>query len=105
MGMIEGIKRGCGHGEPVIARLLEKGYQVTGCDLSPEMLRIARQQFRQVTLINQDASLLTQEAEFDAACSFSSLLYLDPIDLLNSIRRLHRALKLPNVSAILPKNP
>lgn len=84
---------GCGHGELVIARLLEKGCQVTGCDLSPEMLRLARQQFPQVTLINQDASLLTQVAEFDAACSFSSLIYLDPIDLLNSIRRLHRALK------------
>jgi SAM-dependent methyltransferase len=36
---------------------------------------------------------LSQEACYDGICSFNSLLYLDPIDLLNSIYHLHRALK------------
>ena len=33
------------------------------------------------------------ESVFDGACSFSSLLYLDPIDLFHSIHRLYHAIK------------
>jgi len=86
---------GCGHGKPVIARLLEKGYCVTGADLSPKMLERARQNFPDVPFINGLASEITLEAEFDGACSLSSLLYLDPIDLSHSLYRLYHALK-PN---------
>ena len=84
---------GCGHGQPIIARLLEKGYRVTGADLSPKMLERARQNFPKVSFVNQLASDMTCEAEFNAACSLSSLLYLDPIDLSYSLYRLHHALK------------
>lgn len=35
---------GCGRGEPVIQHLLKRGLQVTGSDLSPEMLRLAAEQ-------------------------------------------------------------
>jgi SAM-dependent methyltransferase len=84
---------GCGHGQPVIGRLLEKGYRVTGADLSPAMLERACQHFPTVRFINQLAAELNMESEFDGACSLSSLLYLDPIDLSHSLHRLHRALK------------
>jgi SAM-dependent methyltransferase len=87
------LDAGCGHGDPVIARLLEKGLQVTGSDLSPRMLARAQEKFPTVTLVNQTVSEIRYEAEFDAACSLSSLLYLDPIDLSHSIFRLYRALK------------
>lgn len=87
------LDAGCGHGNPVIARLLEKGLQVTGTDLSPRMLARARKQFPNVTLVNQLVSEIRYEAEFDGACSLSSLLYLDPIDLSHSIYRLYHALK------------
>ncbi len=87
------LDAGCGHGQPVINRLLEKGFQVTGSDPSPEMLRRARQQFPDIELIQQTTTALTQRAAFDGVCSFSSMLYLDPIDFLNSIYRLHAALK------------
>jgi hypothetical protein len=36
---------------------------------------------------------LRSEATFEGACSFSSLLYLDPIDLSHSLYRLYCALK------------
>lgn len=87
------LDAGCGHGEPVIARLLEKGFQVTGSDFSPEMLRRAARQFPQVTFLHQPITALDQENTYDGVCSFNSMLYLDPIDLLNSIYRLHCALK------------
>ena len=87
------LDAGCGHGHPVIAGLLEKGFQVTGTDLSPKMLARARANFPQVTFIHEMVSDIRTEAEFDAACSFSSMLYLDPIDLSHSIYRLYHAIK------------
>lgn len=87
------LDAGCGHGDPVIGRLLEKGYRVTGTDLSPKMLERARQSFPGVDLVNQMVSEVRWEAQFDAVCSFSSLLYLDPIDLSHSLYRLYHALK------------
>jgi SAM-dependent methyltransferase len=87
------LDTGCGHGEPVIARLLEKGFQATGADFSPEMLQKARHKFPEAAFVQQSATQLAFEAEFDGACSFSSLLYLDPIDFYQGVLRLHHALK------------
>jgi SAM-dependent methyltransferase len=87
------LDAGCGHGDPVIDRLLEKGMQVTGSDFSPAMLRRAQEQFPQAAFVNRATPEIDFEAEFDGACSFSSTLYLDPVDLFHSIYRLHRALK------------
>ena len=87
------LDAGCGHGDPVIERLLEEGYCVTGSDPSSKMLDRARDKFPGVTYINQMTSELRHESAFDGVCSFSSMLYLDPIDLAHSIYRLYRALK------------
>lgn len=87
------LDTGCGHGEPVIARLLEKGFRVTGADFSPEMLQRAGQKFPQATFVHLPATQLAYEAKFDGACSFSSVLYLDPIDFYQAVYRLHCALK------------
>ena len=84
---------GCGHGQPVIATLLEKGFAVTGMDASPKMLERVRERFPSVPLINLPVEDLDVEQEFDAACSLSSMLYLDPIDLAHGVHRVHRALK------------
>ena len=87
------LDAGCGHGDPVIARLLERDFQVTGIDLSPEMLRRAQERFPSVPFHNLAVTQLDREAAFDGACSLSSMLYLDPIDFFHAIYRLYRALK------------
>jgi SAM-dependent methyltransferase len=87
------LDAGCGHGSPVIASLLAAGLQVTGSDFSPEMLRRAAEQFPGVPLLPIATTQLRAEGVYAGICSFNSLLYFDPIDLLNSIRRLHAALK------------
>lgn len=87
------LDTGCGHGDPVITKLLESGFQATGADFSPEMLKKARERFPQVPFVQQPATELTFEAAFDGACSFSSLLYLDPIDFYNAVYRLYQAIK------------
>jgi SAM-dependent methyltransferase len=87
------LDAGCGHGDPVIARLLEHKFQVTGCDISPEMLQRARQQYPAATFWQCQTSLLDVEDAFDGVCSFSSMVYLDVVDFLHSVYRLYRALK------------
>jgi len=87
------LDAGCGHGDPVITHLLEKGFQVTGSDFSPAMLKRASAAFPQASFLHQATPAISEQAAFDGICSFNSMLYLDPIDLLNSIQRLHRALK------------
>ena len=87
------LDAGCGHGDPVIGRLLDQGFQVTGSDFSSEMLQRASQQFPQANFLQEATTMITEEGVYDGICSFNSMLYLDPIDLLNSLLRLHRALK------------
>jgi SAM-dependent methyltransferase len=89
------LDAGCGHGQPVISRLLERGFQVTGSDFSEQMLLRARQQFPQARFVQKTTTMIREQAAFDGICSFNSVLYLDAIDFLNSIYRLHQALK-PN---------
>jgi SAM-dependent methyltransferase len=87
------LDAGCGHGQPVISRLLEKGFRVTGSDLSPAMLARAGKQFPAVQFWELAITEIEVDSVFDGVCSFSSLLYQDPIDLFHSIHRLHTAIK------------
>ncbi len=87
------LDAGCGHGNPVIARILEKGFQVTGSDFSPAMLRRAAQQFPQAAFLHQATPAIDQQEIYDGVCSFNSMLYLDPVDFLHSVYRLNCALK------------
>jgi SAM-dependent methyltransferase len=87
------LDAGCGHGDPVIARLLAKGFRVTGSDFSPAMLAHATEKYPGVQFWECAITEIQAESTFDAVCSFSSLLYLDPIDLFHAIHRLYHALK------------
>jgi SAM-dependent methyltransferase len=87
------LDAGCGHGDPVIQRLLEKGFQVTGSDFSDEMLRRASAQFPQANFLQQTTSTISEQSVYDGVCSLNSMLYLDPVDLLNSLLRVRNALK------------
>lgn len=84
---------GCGHGQPVIDRLLEAGLEVCGIDLSQAMLARARLAYPQARFIHGTLQDLPAAEEFSAACSFSALLYLDPIDLSFALLRLYQALR------------
>lgn len=87
------LDAGCGHGNPVIGRLLEKGFCVTGSDLSPAMLAQARNQYPNIEFWEKAITELEIGAAFEGACSFSSMLYLDQIDFFHGIHRLSQALK------------
>ncbi len=87
------LEVGCGHGRPIAAALAAAGQRVTGIDPSAQMIAEARQavpgqDFRQLALVE-----LEETDVFDGACSFFSLLCMDPIELRLGLERLHRALK------------
>jgi len=70
----------CGEGTFAV-ELAKRGYQVTGVDLSPEMLRFARERAKEarveVQFIEQDMRSLSLEERFDlVTCWYDSLNYL-----------------------------
>jgi SAM-dependent methyltransferase len=84
---------GCGHGDPVITRLLERGFSVIGSDPASEMLVRARTRFPDLEFWECASTELLAHSAFDGACSFSSMVYLDQVDFFHSLHRLHLALR------------
>lgn len=87
---------GCGTGS-LAAILARRGYQVTGVDLSPDMLSVAAEKCEglDVQLVCQDMSRLTLPSETDAViCCLDSLNYLTrPALVRRTFQRVLRALK------------
>ncbi len=83
----------CGTGR-LMAILEAHGYRVTGLDLSPEMLALARPRVKGV-LVQRDMRELEFSGEFDVAlCLGSSFTYMSTDhDALKALRGFHGALK------------
>ena len=83
----------CGTGS-VTAILVEKGLQVTGVDLSEEMLTVASQKAPGAWFICQPLQELKLPRAVDmAVCALDSLDYItDPKDCKEAIRRVYKAL-------------
>ena len=88
----------CGEGTFAVA-MAKRGFQVTGVDLSPQMLQFARERAEEqnvnVTFVLQDMRALSFEKSFDlATCWFDSLNYLLELeDLEKTFAGVYRALK------------
>ncbi len=88
----------CGEGTFAVARA-KKGLQVTGVDLSPQMLQFARERAKEqnvnVEFVLQDMRSLSFGESFDlATCWFDSLNYLLELeDLEKTFAGVYRALK------------
>ncbi|OPL09651.1 MAG: hypothetical protein AVO33_06475 [delta proteobacterium ML8_F1] len=86
---------GCGSGNFTL-KLLRAGYQVTGVDLSEEMLKIAREKLSQenlkATLIKGDVYKLPfEDASFDGVFSMAAFEFIE--DPEAALRELMRVLK------------
>jgi ubiquinone/menaquinone biosynthesis C-methylase UbiE len=88
----------CGEGTFAVA-MAKRGLQVTGIDLSPQMLQFARERATKekvnVKFVLQDMRSLSFEESFDlATCWFDSLNYLLELDdLEETFAGVYRALK------------
>lgn len=83
---------GCGSGA-LSAAYAQRGYQVTGCDISPQMLTVAKREhgdaIRWVSIDPQQARLPLDNASYEAVIASSVLEYVpDPEHLLREFQRV-----------------
>lgn len=86
---------GCGHGEPILAYLTQKGLKVVGVDASYQMIALAKQKFPDTTFYCQDMRNLVLNEQFDAIVMWHSLFHLPQEDQLTLFDQLLANLK-PN---------
>ncbi|GGK96567.1 methyltransferase [Planomonospora parontospora subsp. parontospora] len=95
------LDAGCGTGLPTARQLADAGMAVTGIDISPVMLDLARKnvpgaRFLEADLLDPGDALRDGPGDaigsFDAAVAFFSLLMLPRRDIATALRRLHALL-------------
>ncbi len=67
---------GCGAGGRVVRALQARGYQVTGLDVSAEMLRLASANHSDGTFIHADVSCWESSSKFDFIVAWDSIFHL-----------------------------
>ncbi len=69
---------GCGGGEPVDRYLVDRGYRLTGVDIAPNMIKLARTRFFRQKWIEADMRKFGAESgAYDGIVAWSSLFHLD----------------------------
>ena len=87
----------CGTGEHA-RYMIEKGYDVTGIDLSQDMLAIARKKFlnraRKPSFIQKDVTKLYFDEEFDGAYCFNAFFHMTTYEMIvEALKRIWCSLK------------
>jgi ubiquinone/menaquinone biosynthesis C-methylase UbiE len=68
---------GCGAGVPVAKFLVDSGFEVVGVDFSENMLRLARKNMPQISLIRKDMTKLDfADNSFDGLTAFYSIIHV-----------------------------
>ncbi|WP_432094205.1 class I SAM-dependent DNA methyltransferase [Streptomyces sp. bgisy100] len=89
---------GCGTGMPTAAQLVAAGHQVVGVDLSPGMLKLARDKIPAAEFLRRDIAGLTADGpegigRFDGVAAFFSILMLPRAEIPFALRTLHALLR------------
>jgi ubiquinone/menaquinone biosynthesis C-methylase UbiE len=92
----------CGTGEHI--KYLQDRFHITGSDLNPAMLAVARQKFPNTTFVEADMMTMSLGKQFDVvACLFSSIGYVKTYDnLQRTLAVFHNHLKPGGVAIIEP---
>ena len=74
----EVLDLGCGGGEPVARYLIDRGYRLTGIDIAPSMVKLARTRVARHRWIEADMRKFGAESNaYDGIIAWSSLFHLD----------------------------
>jgi cyclopropane fatty-acyl-phospholipid synthase-like methyltransferase len=85
---------GCGAGVPVTRRLSDKGFAVTGVDVSARQLDLARDYVPEATFIKADMTEVTfAPGSLDAVVAFHSIIHVPRTEHPALLGRIHRWLK------------
>ena len=95
---------GCGTGD-VASQLHTLGYAVTGCDISPQMLAVARERNPGIEWLQltRGSNLPFPEGSFDAMVASSVLEYVDDLDAL--LHEFHRIMRPGGTVLVTVPNP
>jgi len=84
---------GCGAGEPIAAHMIARGFRVTGLDVAPAMLSLARARLPQADWRAGDMRALDLAERFAAIIGWDSFFHLAPDEQRALILRLVRHLR------------
>ena len=85
---------GCGSGVPIDKFLLEKGFKVTGVDISEEMVKLAKINLPNGNFFVKDmAEIDFSECSFNAIVSFYAIFHIPREEHLPLLKKLHTLLK------------
>jgi 2-polyprenyl-3-methyl-5-hydroxy-6-metoxy-1,4-benzoquinol methylase len=85
---------GCGAGVPVTRWLADRGFAVTGVDVSARQLELARKNVPEGTFLKADMTELAFAPEsFDAAVAFHSIIHVPRAEQHALLESIHRWLK------------
>ena len=85
---------GCGAGVPVTRWLAERGFALTGVDISARQLALARRHVPEASFVKADMATLTFGAEtFEAVVAFYSIIHLPRTEHAALLEKVYRWLK------------
>lgn len=83
---------GCGSGGRFIYRLLKEGFQVTGIDISSEMIQLAKMKHPECNFIHENILNWNSEEKFDLILAWDSLFHLPLNEHENVLKKLCNSL-------------
>lgn len=83
---------GCGTGIPYAMFMVDKGFMVTGIDLSGKMVKAAARNVPDARFLQMSMTEIPFKDEFDGVVSSFSMLLLSPEMFLETAKRVHMAL-------------
>lgn len=90
----EVLDAGCGAGNPIGAYLLSKGCRLTGMDIAPGMLAIAKKRFPQAEWLHGDMRTLALGRQFDGIISWDAFFHLSRQEQMDTIPKLAAHIRL-----------
>ncbi|BCR05006.1 hypothetical protein DESUT3_20750 [Desulfuromonas versatilis] len=75
---------GCGAGGRVVRMLQNHGFNITGIDVSQEMIRLAREQHPSMTFLHQDICTWETDRHFDLIVAWDSIFHL-PLEMQHPV--------------------
>lgn len=79
---------GCGAGEPIDRYLIDSGHNITGVDISPRMIALARTRFGRHEWIHADMRHVGLGRAFHGVLAWDSLFHLPHQDQADMIKRV-----------------
>lgn len=79
---------GCGAGEPVSRHLIDRGFMISGVDISPKMVGLCRTRFPRHRWINADMRRVAMDGFYDGVLAWDSLYHLRGEEQATMIERI-----------------